>query len=102
MASGVVGVATTANPALWIVGGLGLVGSVAGYSSAIDDANEEHNDYLIHMELYHRFQDPQIGPEIFNFHKKSGKMSRLQNLKIKKKYRRQLLANYYDNICVCS
>ena len=44
--------------------GLGFLASGAGYANAIDDANDEHNDYLIQKEIFDRFQDPEIFPRI--------------------------------------
>lgn len=57
---GFVGVATASGPGLLVAAGLGLVASAAGYAMAIDDANDEHNNYLIQMEIYHRVHNPQI------------------------------------------
>lgn len=49
---------------------LGLGGSAGGYAMAINDANEEHNEYLINMEIYSRFQNPGNRASIRAFEKK--------------------------------
>ncbi len=43
---------------------LGLTGSTAGYWGAIDDANDELNEYLINMEIYNRFQNSETRASI--------------------------------------
>lgn len=67
-ATAVAGVATAPISGSALLGAaiLGLVGSALGYRNAIDDENDEHTKYLIHMEIYRRHQNPETHQGIFD------------------------------------
>lgn len=56
VALGVGGTLAATGPFSLVAGLLGLRGSTIGYGQALNDADEELNEYLINMELYYRFQ----------------------------------------------